>query len=146
MQTGYVVTALLALFTSGTSRAMGPSADQPTAPPAPRADACTGPILEYCNGKCPTYAESLARVRQYCKGRPERVRIVVEHCVGVYHSISVRTVAKSDEYFDASGKLVAALSSSDEMGSFCNGASSTKTYGKIPTCSTEFVTVDFCKQ
>jgi hypothetical protein len=63
-----------------------------------------------------------------------------------YRSISVRHIFGSDEYFDASGKLIAAFSTSDVIGSFCNGASSAKTYGKIPACDTEFVKVDPCKQ
>jgi hypothetical protein len=110
--------------------------------PTPPRKPCVGTIREYCQeqgGKCPTYAQSVEGVKKLCENRA--LRIVVEHCVGGCRSISVD---ESDKYFDASGKLVAASVFSDVMGSFCVGAN-TKTYGRIPVCSTEYVKVDVCK-
>jgi hypothetical protein len=66
--------------------------------------------------------------------------------VGGYHSISVSHQFGGAEYFDMKGNLIAAYQFSDVIGSYCNGASSGKTFGKIPTCSTEFMKIDFCKQ
>jgi hypothetical protein len=141
-----VTAVLLASVAAGGSSATEPPARRPAASPTPREAPCTGPIAEYCHGKCPTYAESLKRVKEsYCKARSPYIRVVVEDCVGGYHSISVSHLFGGDEYFDTKGNLIAAYQFSDAIGSYCNGASSSKTFGKIPTCSTEFVKIDFCK-
>jgi hypothetical protein len=141
-----VPVVLLALVAAGPSSAMEPPPRRPPASPTPRTAPCTGPIAEYC-GKCPTYAEALKRAREsYCKARRVNLRVVVEDCVGGYHSISVSHQFGGDEYFDMKGNLIAAYQFSDVIGSYCNGASSSKTFGKIPTCSTEFMKIDFCKQ
>lgn len=142
-----VTVILLTLVAAGPAWAIEPPARQPTAPHAPQTGPCTGPIAEYCHGKCPTYAESLKKVKErYCKEKPFYLRVVVEDCVGRYHSISVSHLFGGDEYFDTKGNLIAAYQFSDAVGSYCNGASSTKTFGKIPTCSTEFAKVDLCKE
>ena len=52
----------------------------------------------------------------------------------------------NNTYFDTNGNLVALYKTSDALGAFCNGGSSSKTYGEIPTCSTEIVKIDVCKQ
>jgi hypothetical protein len=117
-----------------------------TAPAAP----CLGSVREYCEesgGKCPTYAESVARVkRDYCPLKRDMVRLVVEHCVGEHHSI--RTSAGlfgGTTYFDAKGRLIAARQFSD-ANSYCGGTSFSKTYGTIPVCTTEFMKVDVCRE
>lgn len=70
----------------------------------------------------------------------------MEQCLGRYRSISVWHLFGSDEYYDMSGNLIAAYRASAAIRSFCNDASSAKTYGKIPTCTTEFAKIDVCKQ
>jgi hypothetical protein len=125
---------------------MAPPTTQPAASPTPPPKPCVGSIREYCQeqgGKCPTYAESVEGVKTLCKHRGNGLRIVVEHCVRGYRSISVMGLHGRDPYFDASGKLVAAFETTD-AGSFCDGAS-TKTYGRIPVCSTEYMKIDVCK-
>lgn len=121
----------------------------PTPTPTPSPSPCVGSIREYCaprQGRCPTYAESLASVKaSYCKEKSPYVRVVVEDCVGRYHSISVSHLFGGALYFDTKGDLIAAYQFSDAMGSYCNGASSSKTFGTIPGCTTEFVKIDFCK-
>jgi len=82
----------------------------------------------------------------YCKAKSPYIRVVVEDCVGRYHSISVSHLFGGAEYFDTKGNLIAAYQFSDAMGSYCNGASSSKTFGEIPKCSTEFAKIDVCKQ
>ena len=142
-----VAVILLALVAAAPAWAIEPPARRPPASPTPHTGPCTGPIAEYCHGKCPTYAESLKRVKEsYCKARSPYVRVVVEDCVGRYHSISVSHLFGGDEYFDTKGNWVAAYQFSDAGGSYCSGTTSLKTFGKIPTCSTEFAKVDFCKQ
>ena len=66
--------------------------------------------------------------------------------MGGYHSIEVSHLFGGTEYFDTKGNLIAAFQFSDAIGSYCDGASSSKTFGRIPTCSTEFAKVDLCKQ
>ena len=137
------------VYQGGPSYTMAPPTSRPAPSPTPDTTPCVGTIREYCEarGKCPTYAESIERVKKYeCKLQRDHLRLVVEHCIGEYRSISVRGLFGGETYFDASGKLIAAFQFSDAIGSFCNGASSSKTYGTIPTCSTEFVKVDVCKQ
>jgi hypothetical protein len=129
----------------GDQRAPGP----PLSPrPSPPSEPCVGTIREYCQerpgGRCPTYAQSIEGVKKLCEQRSSLPRILVEHCVGGYRSISVQGLFGSDQYFDASGKLVAAFVVTDYIGSLCDGAS-TKTYGRIPVCSTEYVKIDVCK-
>jgi hypothetical protein len=94
----------------------------------------------------------------YCKARPplERGGVVIDQvpvsgevkdCVGGYHLITSGSHYQGvGEYYDTNGNLIAAYKFYDVVGADCNGAGASKTFGKIPTCSTELVRIDFCKQ
>jgi hypothetical protein len=99
---------------------------------------CIGSVAEYCSdhgaglgqrtgGKCPTYDESVKRLKTHCTppgeqpgALPPPQKVFADHCVGVYRSLRWRErtlLFGSDEYFDANGQLIAAYVISDALGS-----------------------------
>ncbi len=106
---------------------------------------CIGSVAEYCK-KCPTYGERVEQLKLDCKGPNKLLRVSAERCVGAYRSVSRHDpLGGSDEYFDANGQLVAAYQTIDSFG-FCNGSSTSRTFGRIPTCTTQFVTINLCSK
>ncbi|HEY6547496.1 MAG TPA: hypothetical protein VI589_06310, partial [Vicinamibacteria bacterium] len=132
-------TSIAVLVGSNSSLAFEPRPRQ-TADTLPKtATSCVGRIADRCK-KCPSYAERVEQLKVHCKRPDTLVRVRAERCVGAYRSLSEHSpLGGSDEYFDASGQLIAAQMTIDTLG-FCNGSSASRTFGTIPTCTTRFVT------
>jgi hypothetical protein len=140
------VMVLVALVGCSPSLASEPPPAQPPGGKPKTEARCTGTIAEYCKGargKCPTFAETLERLKSRCP-ETEFWRVSAERCVGSYRSISERNgLGSSEEYFDANGRLMAAVVGADSN-AYCNRTSFGGTFGKVPTCTTRFVTIDVC--
>lgn len=146
-----VFAVIVALVGNSPSLASGRLSSQPAASSRPvTAAPCVGSLREYCQpkgGQCPTYAERVEQWKSHCK-QPDAPRVVAHRCAGVYSSLSWRQptlLFGSDEYFDTTGRLVAAYVISDALGAHCSGSSPSRTFGSIPTCPTERIIVDLCK-
>ena len=125
----------------GTLAACSPSSATP-----PTSGACGGSLAEYCalgNGRCPTFAEAVARRVQLCPQATWEVQ--ANECAGSYRSVSWRdfVLGGGQEFFDGDGRLVAATIWADYP-AYCGRTSFDQKFGAPPACAGEPVRTPLC--
>ncbi len=114
----------------------------------PISSACVGSVADYCQRTktgCPSYDQSTTQRKALCGQGAWSVQ--ARHCVGVYRSVRWHDplLGGGEEFFDGSGRLVAALLDSDTF-AYCDSRSASEAFGTIPACPSQPLVQDLCAQ